>query len=174
MKIIDPEDFYKKEGRNLLAIDIGKKGGAVWNEKGKLFSMSMTNEAEEIATLLRNIKVSTIVAENVHAWGGQGVVSSGTLMQERGRWEGAVAAFGKAPIKFIEPRAWVECFTYKKRDNFTNTDRWKKHLIEIANANCRWLALTSSGISDAWMIWNYYASIIVDDRMRPIGEFQFG
>lgn len=173
MKIIDPKYFYNLEGRNLLAIDIGAKGGAVWNDKRQLYSMSTTNETDVMLRLLRCGYFSVIVAENVHTFGGQGIVSNGTLMQARGRWEGVVAGLGLQPIKFIEPKAWIQCYTHKKKDNFKDTKAWKNHLMQITQESQQFITITSSGISDTWMIWNYYALTLVDDNMRPIGEFQF-
>lgn len=171
MKIIDPQ---KLKQQVLLSVDLGAKGGLCWNGIDttfggrKLFTEKIPETPKDIAKEIYHKHASIVVAEDVRSW----QAHSGALMVKRGILEGICAAYN-LPVVFIEPQVWMKCFTHKNKKHFDDNDtKWKKHLIEIAEGVFGMKGL-SSGEADAIMMWNFYASIIVNDRMRPIGELQF-
>lgn len=174
MKIIDPTIVND----TILAVDIGQKGGVVWNYRRLgappcLFHKACDSNPYTIAAIVRQVKPTVIVAENVHIFGPQR--GGETLVESRGIWKG-IAAFLGINIDLVDPQKWMKCYTHKKKDNFKSDKKWKDHLIAITEENAIHLLDRkgiSSGVSDAWMIWNYFAATIVNDRMSPIDEFQF-
>src|SRR5689334_5855741 len=111
---------------SLMAIDIGNKGGICYNMGSKIVFYPMPWDTKENPdphlTLKKWRSISEpnpdiIVAEDVHAFAGQGIVSTGTLMKNRGQIEMASAAMG-LNANFIQPLSWIECYTMKRKKHF--------------------------------------------------------
>jgi hypothetical protein len=153
---------------SILAFDIGNSGGLVSNCFGVLDIRKMPEDLKVLWEYVHNSGATYILAENVHAFSGQGVVSVGTLMKNRGIIEGMCAAYGVTPI-FVEPRAWIQCYTLKLKKHFKNKNMWKKYLLEIA------LAIAPSELhdrlnlntADAFLIWNWAASLKTSQPLVP-------
>ena len=116
-----------------------------------------------------------IVAEDVHTFPGQGVVSNGTLMKNRGRIEGMSAALG-IQVHWIQPLQWIECYTLKRTKHFESKRKWKCHLAEIAKEMVDDSLVNEINLktADAFLIWNYAASQQTEEPMTRIGfNFKF-
>ena len=171
----------------LMAVDIGNAGGICVNIDGKLIWESMPEDINKRWEIYRDHNPTIIVAENVHAFAGQGIVSTGTLLKNRGQVEMAIAAVG-ALHEFINPLNWIKCYTMKRKKHFKRTKeelaemkkngekpfQWKDHLVSIAQD----LLLVNERIdkttADAILIWNYYAALRIQKPLKPQGlQFSF-
>ena len=173
----------------LLAIDIGNKGGLCWNDGSSVGFLEMPYDTKENPNprlvnekweAINGVMPSTIVAENVHAFEGQGIVSTGTLLKNRGQVEMAAAATG-AEMILIQPLAWISCYTMKRKKHFKRTKEeiaakmptWKQHLAEIAMAILPAgydLSLVNERTADAILIWNYWASVMTGNQLPKMGS----
>lgn len=160
---------------NILAIDIGNKGGLVWNHHPDK-SLEIRDMPEDVmdrwfATALGNPDI--IIAEDVHPFHGQGVVSTGTLMQNKGQVEGFASAM-EIEIHWIQPIQWIECFTLKRTKHFSNKPQWKRHLIEIAKsiADGSFVNEINDKTADAFLMWNYAASQQTEHPLKPLSPFK--
>jgi hypothetical protein len=170
-----------------MAIDIGNKGGICCNA-GQLFFIPMPwdtkekpnpNLVNEKWKAIDDFSPDTIVAEDVHAFAGQGIVSTGTLMKNRGQVEMAAAAIG-AKMVFIQPLSWIQCYTMKRKKHFKRTKEemkegfptWKQHLVEIAMALLPEYynrALVNERTADAILIWNFWAAQLIGKPLKKMG-----
>lgn len=156
---------------NILAIDIGNEGGMFSNDcTGKCFIARMPKTHRDQWMDFCGSNPHAVIAENVHTFGGQGIKSNGTLMANRGRIEGFAAALDISP-QWIEPLAWIECFTLKRSKHFATKTLWKKHLMEIARKIAPGSIVNEINLhtADAFLIWNYAASQYTEQPIRPIG-----
>lgn len=155
---------------NVLAVDIGNNGGMVGNEGNCLVIRPMPQHTKDQWAEFRSFHPRAVYAENVHTFAGQGIVSQGTLLKNRGRIEGYAAAYG-ADIQWIEPLKWIEKFTLQRRKHFTDIKKWKKHLLETAKeiADEETLSYLTLETCDAYMMWIYAASIVAGKPLKPIG-----
>lgn len=179
MKLINPKIVNER----LIAVDIGKSGGLCFNEHKTGYQLSITQMLSEIgmAELFIQKMPHIAVAEDVHTFGGQGIVSSGVLMEQKGVLIGICRAL-RIKLVFIQPKEWIQCYTLKGRSDFqsvrkdgktkNNITLWKKHLIEIAQSLKPDTKFTS-GTADAFLMWNYYASILVNDRLPSKNQLTF-
>lgn len=157
---------------NILAVDIGNEGGMFANDF-KYDSLSMARMPKthrgQWLKFMENCP-GVVVAENVHTFHKQGIKSNGTLMANRGRIEGFCAALDIRP-QWIEPMAWIECYTIKRKKHFTTLTLWKKHLAEIARKLAPESLVNEIDLhtADAFLIWNYAASQQTAEPMRPMG-----
>ena len=172
-----------------MAIDIGNKGGIAWNQYGIFWIVEMpsdTKEKPDPNLLMKRWKAislpepSRIVAENVHAFAGQGIVSTGTLLKNRGQVEMAAAAVG-AFLDMINPLSWIECYTMKRKKHFklSKEDKkaglptWKQHLVEIAHYVLPPdldHSLVNERTADAILIWNFYAAKLIGKPLKKMGS----
>lgn len=155
---------------NITAVDIGNEGGLCSNDFSGdvcLRRMPGTHRDQWEAFLYGCPHV--VVAENVHAMPGQGLVSTGTLLRNRGRLEGFCAALDIEP-HFIEPLAWQQCFTLKRRKHFPDKRQFKKHLMEVAKSLAPPSLVNEITLqtADAFLIWNYAASQQTEEPLKPI------
>lgn len=165
--------LVNKKGLNILAIDIGNEGGMVynWNPERWFKIEPMSKELEKQWEFMAQSMADIIIAEDVHTFTGQGMVSQGTLMKNRGRVEGMAAAMG-IQVEFINPLRWIECYTMKRKKHFITQQKWKMHLVEIAKSimgDGGWLREITLKTADAFLIWNYAASQQTDEPLRPMG-----
>jgi hypothetical protein len=173
MKFIDRLSLVNEKDISILAIDIGDKGGFVWNDTvtKELVIEPMPDDLEKQWMVFQRSGCEIIVAENVHTMPGQGIVSNGTLMRNKGVCEGMAAALG-IEIHFIEPLKWIECYTVKRTKSFSSKRYWKKHLIEIAKEMADsdlLMSLVNERTADAFLIWNYAASQQTPEPLRLMG-----
>lgn len=178
MKLILPSLVNESAWPSILAVDIGDKGGFCEVIGERFMLKRMPPEDSERARIILESDPKVIIAENVHVFpgGARGVVSQGRLMEQKGFFKG-VAGATKIPLNFLEPQLWIGCYTIKTSKQFKNKDHWKKHLIEIAQKINPPLYSCSAPLdkytADAFLIWNFYASIIVNDRLPKLGELNF-
>lgn len=173
-----------------MAIDIGNKGGICVNGAGWLQFIPMPWDTKENPDpyvvqkkwrAISDYDPSIIVAEDVHAFAGQGIVSTGTLLKNRGQIEMAAAALCIVP-NFIQPLAWISCYTMKRKKHFKRTKEeikaggvptWKQHLVEIATAllpDGYNLSLVNERVADAILIWNYWAALKIGQPLQKKGS----
>lgn len=176
----------------VCAIDIGLKGGISFfdTESKELLSIHLmptkkhTNKAgkEKNVVDLDRLKfileipkehgeTCTVVFEDVHAFPGQGVVSIGTLLEQKGMIRGLAKAlgYGEAPIS---PKEWQKHFDLippkeLKGPNAKKTRILRKKWLKDGSLN---LALkmfpefvekiTHDGISDSVLIGAWYTNKI--------------
>jgi len=110
-----------------------------------------------------------VVYENVHAYPGQGVVSVGTLLWQRGVLQGMVKAFGYDEVA-IQPQVWQKHFdmvppkdlkgdTAKKTKTLRKA--WLKNMslqlarIKFPEWGAKMSKATSHGISDSLLIGKF-------------------
>lgn len=180
MKLINPKIVNER----LMAVDIGKSGGSCC-PFGTILQLVPATDTYALAEIFLGRNPEIVVAENVHTFAGQGLVSSGVLMEQKGILIGICAAL-QIKLVLIEPKEWIECYTLKKRSDFTieskdgktkpSTTIWKKHLMEIAkslNPELSTFSKFTSGTADAFLMWNYYASILVNDRLPSKNQLTF-
>lgn len=170
MRVIDPTLVND----SLWSIDIGKTGGIVWFDfyKGVMMGRAIKDFGKNCNEWLA-CDTGPVVAEHVHIFGKQ--KGGETLIENRGILKGLCIAHSHE-LSLITPQEWQKCYTIKKRDNFKSDKEWKMHLIQIAfdlgfnvSNDFQW----TSGTSDALLMWNYQASIIVNDKLTPLGELSF-
>lgn len=162
----------------IMAVDIGNKGGFCCN-CGHIFVTEMPEDVNLRWKVFNDQRPSTVVAENVHAFKGQGIVSTGTLLKNRGQVEMAAAALGVKMV-FIQPLAWIECYTMKRKKHFkpSKAERlagapiWKEHLVEICLAvlpEC-YHYLVNDKTADAILIWNFFAAQKIGQPLKKMGS----
>lgn len=159
---------------NLLSIDIGASGGFCHNgwSQDELNLDPMADSPRGIADYIRKSGATRVVAEEVHIYGAQ--MGGEKLVENRGILIGICAVIG-VPISFIDPKEWLKRYTIKNRKHFKSPALWKRHLIEIAEKiNPPINRKFTSGTCDAFLLWNYQASIIVNDKLPVLGELNFG
>lgn len=174
----------------LMGVDIGNAGGMCVNLNGNLFVHEMPEEVTERWKILNAYGPDVIAAENVHAFAGQGSVSTGVLMKNRGQIEMAYAALG-SKMEFINPLNWIRCYTMKRKKHFKRTkeeyleqkekgivgETWKGHLQGLARDMVGGALVNeriTQKVADAILIWNYQASILIGQPMKPMGlQFSF-
>lgn len=150
----------------LMGFDIGKLGGMCSGD-GRYIALEETPETpKELSKAIRFSNPSTIIAENVHTMPGQGVASSGNLMQSKGVLMGVAAALN-IKLVFIEPLKWIETFTLKRTKHFESKNDWKKYLMSIAQALAPQEHFTLK-TTDAFLIWYYYARVLRGEA-KPLG-----
>lgn len=160
-------NFLIDQGIQVTAVDIGESGGIVYYGKflDKLLMCDMPETPlGEVSSLARS--TGSVYAENVHTFPGQGVVSMGSLMQRKGRIEGATLAL-RRKIHWVNPLNWISCFTIKRSKHFSSKKEWKNHLLVIA------LEITGDGritlnTADAVLLWIYAAYNELGQPMKKI------
>jgi hypothetical protein len=167
----------------VMAVDFGKNGGFVWNEAleglrymdmpKKKVDEEWITDREAINRLLGKVKPSILYGENIHTFPGQGVVSSGTFMEEFGVIQGICLAWG-IKVELLEPASWVRWYEFGRRGDFRkpngklDTTAWKDHLHEHALALFPNSEITKK-CADALLIWNYALN---PQRIRKIKPFR--
>lgn len=164
----------------ILAVDLGKKGGMVWNtsETGAFMSVAkMPEDIFERASLIKSVVPDIIVAENVRIWAGFDIAAGATFMIGRGFLDG-VAATMRIKVDYIEPLSWIECYTMKRQKNFTKLSKgrevsdkaaWKNHLLELAHKlDSTLVNEITLDTCDALLIWNFIARKLANP-MKKIG-----
>lgn len=177
MKLIKPNRVNESHWCRVLGVDLGKTGGMCGQDGDKLRILPMAGTPKDRAADIADYDPKVVVMEKVHSFPGQGSVSTGTLMEGKGVIIGICAAM-RIPITWIEPKLWIGAYTRKKSADFKNKDHWKKHLVEIAESILTPDVVTTnihltSGMADSFLIWNYYASIVVNERLAPLNELRF-
>lgn len=158
---------------NVTAVDIGASGSLVTLCKG--FNISICEMPGGAETECNHLKFSTcgpIYAEDVHTFPGQGVVSMGSLMQRKGRIE-AIGYCTHRKVNWIQPIAWIECFTLKRSKNFKNKREWKKHLIDIAIEQTG-IETLNLKTADAVLIWIWAAHKELGHSLTKVGSKIWG
>lgn len=167
--------YLVNEKSNIMAVDIGNEGGYCFNGNGIDIRITPIPEClRKQFEILGFPDPDFIIAENVHTMPGQGVVSQGTLLKNRGRLEGMAAAIN-CVIRWIEPSVWQRCFTIKRKKHFENTRAWKRHLIEQALEILpeEYHHLINLKTCDAFLIWYYAAHIEVARPLSDKGQLTF-
>lgn len=176
---------------SLLAIDIGLKGGLVLSDSFHRFNFwKMPTQKEEYGTegktrdrldlprlwdLIAGSTADVIVAEDVRQFPGQGIAGGGTFMIQKGVLIGMAAACCKR-IEFIEPQAWIHCYTYKRSKFFVNEagnkskDLWKAYLLELAQgiATDEIKGQLDLSTADAFLMWNYQAAKMIGQPLEKM------
>lgn len=140
-----------------MAVDIGLKGGIVYNEFDRLVIEEMK---PDLKWLWGRIQAPQhLVAENVYTMPKQGIVSAGTLMEAKGIIRGMCAAADIEP-DLIQPLKWIEVYTLKRRKHFDDKPQWKKHLLQVALEICpeTYREQINLKTCDAFLIWNWAAA----------------
>lgn len=152
---VDPSLVDEK----LMAVDFGARGGFVYVRDGKLETLAMPHLGG-INDLFRQIRPTTLVGENVHAFPGQGVVSVASFMEGKGQIVGLACAW-KCKVELIQPEEWVTWYGIGKRSDFKvpGSDKnsptlWKRHLQAHAKKLFPDLDIPLE-VADAVLIWNY-------------------
>lgn len=168
-------DFVNEKNLSILAIDIGNEGGMVynWYPQTNIEIRPMSKELHENWMVMAGAMANIIVAEDVHTFHGQGLVSSGTLMKNRGRIEGMAAALD-IEVHWIQPVQWIECYTLKRTKHFKHKRDWKKHLAEIAKEMVDDSLVNEITLktADAFLIWNYAASQHTEQPLKQLNPFK--
>lgn len=160
----------------ICAVDIGLNGGVCFNTSPhSLLIYEADPNLKTMWLIINGSSPEVIVAENVHTFAGQGIKSSGTLMESKGILRGFAAAIG-IELKLIEPLKWIETFTLKRGKHFLNTKgkkdktAWKRHLLSIAKtlAPEEYHDQLNLKTADAFLIWYYYAKVLRGEA-KPIG-----
>jgi hypothetical protein len=167
-------DLVNEKRIRVMAVDIGNNGGIVVNTIGhhQPILFDMPKSLPEAWDIFQTYEPHYILAENVHTWKGQGIVSQGTLLQNRGRIEGMAAAI-KVDIDFIEPLEWIRCFTIQRKKHFETNGgkksgpKWKKHLLHIAQQIGEGRFLLDLGTCDAFLMWIYAAYRYGGEPLKP-------
>lgn len=163
--------LVNEKNLKILAIDIGNEGGMVfnWHPEPWLAIHDMPERIEDQWKFMVSSDADIIVAEDVHTFPGQGIVSNGTLLKNRGRIEGMAAAMG-IEVHWIQPLQWIECYTLKRVKHFKYKRDWKKHLAEIAKemACDDMIEHINLRTADAFLIWNYAASQQTPEPLRKM------
>jgi hypothetical protein len=131
-----PQEGGKPLSDVIIGYDIGKMGGIAILYDG-LMSLYNNNGIAKFASLLPEGERIVVYAEDVHAFPGQGSVSTGSLMQSKGELIGAVESLREwagldISLKLIQPLEWIKRFTAARQKNFKSKTLWKKHLLYIA------------------------------------------
>lgn len=166
----DFEELRQIPFPRICAVDIGINGGICYNStihKNVLIE-DMPPDLRGLHDILATANPDKIIAENVHTWKGQGIKSSGTLMQSKGRLEGIAVSLG-CNIEWIEPKAWIECFTMKSIKNFDSKTLWKKHLLKIAQ-EITMRGELSLKTADAVLMWIYAAHMENGFELTKVGK----
>jgi hypothetical protein len=178
MTFTERVNFVNEKRLNILAIDIGNNGGFAWNfHPDRCFELRvMPEDVMDRWFAAAHCSPDIIVAEDVHTIHGQGIVSNGTLMKNKGQVEGFCAAMEIEP-HWIQPLAWIQCFTLKRTKHFANKHKWKQHLIEIAKGIAYGFSDSlvneiNEKTADAFLIWNYAASQQTDQPLKPPNPFK--
>jgi hypothetical protein len=152
---------------NIAGIDIGKTGGIVHN----YFGVLEVENTSLRSTLKALQECHRAIAENVHPMPKQGIVSSGTLMLQKGMVIGVCAAKG-VELDFIEPLEWIKCYTLKRTKHFETKTKWKRHLMEIAKVVFprEYSDMITLHNADAFLIWNYFASLRIGNPLPEYGQ----
>lgn len=178
MKLIHPSRVNETQWPSILGVDIGDKGGFCGQLGEMLYLKRMPELDGDRAKIIIECDPKVVIAENVHVFPGanRGVVSQGRLMEQKGALSGMCAAMS-IPLTFLEPQLWISAYTVKSTKHFKNKDKWKDHLVAIAKSLNPPLMSFSAPLdrwtADAFLIWNFYASIVVNDRLPKLGELNF-
>lgn len=170
MKVIDPLSLTK----NILAVDIGKKGGMCGNEylQPYLKLRRTPEDLKEFVELIKWYDPELVIAENVHIYGPQ--MGGEVLVEQRGILKGVCATLDVELI-FVDPKKWMNCYTIKGKKNFKSYAKWKQHLMDIASNLDSPIAdygeKLDAWTSDAMLIWNYQAAIEIDEPLPHRGQF---
>ncbi len=151
----------------VTGVDIGASGGIACRLFGTVSLHDMPSVPHDEYYLIRN-STGPIYAEDVHPFKGQGVVAVGSLMQRKGRIEAFGYSLGRE-LKWIEPMAWIECFTLKSKKNFETRTLWKKHLLEIARGIEPMMQLNLK-TADAFLIWIWAAHKELGHSLTKVGS----
>ena len=151
----------------VCGVDIGKSGAIVANSGGQVYLAKMPEDTEVRVKIIKNAAPDIVYAEAVHTWRGQGIVSNGSLMEQKGFIHGVASAL-QIPIKWVEPLRWMECFTIKRTKHFDTTRQWKGHLAEIAKefSPDYLLDVINRETADAYLMW-FWASCIEVGKPLP-------
>lgn len=152
--------------------DIGESGGFAINKRtGQSDILIRHYNPDEFIDWCRVFEVGVIYAENVHPYAGQGIVSSGSLMEKKGELIGIARALN-IPIKWVEPLSWIQCFTLKRKKHFDSKTQWKKHLVEVAQKEVPLLVNEIDlNTADAVLLWIYGAHLSSGTPMTRKGIF---
>lgn len=162
--MIDPSLVNER----ITAVDIGNSGGIVANTHTGMDTWNMPSDPKILWAIFKFAKPEIVVAEDVHTFAGQGLVSSGTLMKNKGILIGVASSFG-LDVEFIEPMAWIKCYTLKRSTHFEKKKQWKEHLMSKANEIRGDKYPLNLQTTDAFLIWNYRASISIGKPLKSLG-----
>ena len=152
----------------IIGVDPGKNGGAclihIYKEveSTAIFRCAKTPQemADELASNIpTNINKTNGYAfvEHVHAFPGQGVVSTFSFGQNLGQWEGILAS-QDINVEYVSPRKWMNL--YNTPANMTRRER-KRYLRGEAEKLFPNIKMTFN-VSDAILIANYGKQVIYD------------
>tara|TARA_R100001015_G_C4614144_1_gene169942 strand:+ start:54 stop:560 length:507 start_codon:yes stop_codon:yes gene_type:complete len=155
-----------------IGIDPGKNGGiAILNDiTGEEVAFRCPKKPDDMFVLFAagvdgsSENVDCFV-EFVHAFPGQGVVSTFSFGQNLGQWEGVIAS-QEVDINFVNPRKWMEHYSVPPR--LQKKDR-KRFLRDIAEKLFPNLKMTFN-ISDALLIANYGRELYYKENLSGRGR----
>lgn len=178
MNITETFNLVNERWIGVIAVDIGNEGGWVGNSWATK-ELHIERKCENLRKTFKawkELHPKVIIAEDVHAIPNQGIVSTGTLMRQKGEVIGMAAALG-IEVQFIQPLTWIECFTLKRTKHFhpdSNKKKWKNHLLEIAQSISPFpddrITLKTA---DAYLMWIYAASLQTNKPLQPKGTISW-
>ena len=154
----------------IIGIDPGKNGGAALIyidqqiEDIKIFRCPPTPQ-EMVDQLSSRIPVSVgshnafAFVEHVHAFPGQGVVSTFSFGQNLGQWEGVLAS-QDVTVEYVSPRKWMNIYNTPSKLTRRTRKRYLRDQAEFIYPNIKMTFNTS----DAVLIANYGKQTLLERK----------
>ena len=111
----------------IAAVDIGKNGAFAFIVNDKTVIEKMPQTPRGIAELIERYSPGVLYAENVHAFPGQGAVTTGVLMRAKGIIEGVCAK--RCELVLIKPSEWTSEYG-RVADCLSEADRLEYDLLK--------------------------------------------
>ena len=154
----------------IIGIDPGKNGGAALIyidqqiENVSVFRCPATPNGM-VEELSSRIPVSVgkhnayAFVEHVHAFPGQGVVSTFSFGQNLGQWEGVLAS-QDINVEYVGPRKWMDIYNTPSKLTRRMRKRYLREQAEIIYPNVK----MTFNISDAILIANYGKQTLLERK----------
>ena len=154
----------------IIGIDPGKNGGAALIQIHKqvenisVFRCPPTPDGmvEELSSRIpMNAERHNTFCfmEHVHAFPGQGVVSTFSFGQNLGQWEGVVAS-QDIDVEYVNPRKWMDIYNTPTKLTRRMRKRYLREQAEIIYPNVK----MTFNISDAILIANYGKQTLLERK----------
>tara|TARA_B100000519_G_C14217876_1_gene425959 strand:+ start:807 stop:1346 length:540 start_codon:yes stop_codon:yes gene_type:complete len=172
--ILNDELVFEEEV-TIVGIDPGKNGGVAiinikdYTEKVEVFRCpkdvgAMAMELSESLPLNGDRYNMYCFMEHVHAFPGQGVVSTFSFGQNLGQWEGILAS-QDIPVEYVAPRKWMDIYSTPSKLTRRMRKRYLRDQAEIIYPNIK----MTFNISDALLIANYGKQTLLE-RIGEVNE----
>tara|TARA_Y100000401_G_scaffold108354_1_gene103563 strand:+ start:9209 stop:9748 length:540 start_codon:yes stop_codon:yes gene_type:complete len=167
--ILNDELVFDEE-TTIIGIDPGKNGGVTilniidYTEQVEVFRCPKTPDemAKQLAESVPyngNRYNMTCFMEHVHAFPGQGVVSTFSFGQNLGQWEGILAS-QDIPVEYVAPRKWMDIYNTPSKLTRRMRKRYLREQAEIIFPNVK----MTFNISDSLLIANYGKQTLLERK----------